>query len=275
MCKLQLTTFACGHQRKLLLRACAFAQRLVATTSHRAPSFCINGLAIQYTTLSSDLCGRSNNDAEPCAEVPELMALHGRECDVRKEFEAYAQRVRSVSVCMRAREGPECNWWQVKQDGLDVGGLRKEHDVVWCETLPACLKHVEALLTETGQQLRSAAKDAVDALLERAHSDASSDLHADDTDYPVLQSYAHTVQSLRADIQRELHTLECYAVIACLDGVGWRLPNDEEDEELTELVKGRVMKPLNGGVEGWGERWMQVCTTDGTSEWVDRLDVAE
>jgi hypothetical protein len=127
---------------------------------------------------------------------------------------------------------------------------------------------VQALLIETGQQLRSAVADAVDAILQ-------SDLHADDTDDSALQAYTYAVQSLREHVLQELHTLECYAVIACLDGVGWRLPNDEEDEELTELVKGRVVKPLNGGVEGWSERWMQVCARDGTREWVDRLDVAE
>jgi hypothetical protein len=130
MCQLQLTIYACGHQRTTLLRPCAFAQRLIATKSHRAPSFCVNGLAVQHTALSSDLCGRSDNDAEPCAEVPELTALHERDGAVRKDFDGYAQRVRSVSVYMRAREGPECNWWQVKQDGLDFAELRKEHEIV-------------------------------------------------------------------------------------------------------------------------------------------------
>jgi hypothetical protein len=110
--------------------------------------------------------------------------------------------------------------------------------------------------------------NAVDAILQ-------SDLHADDTDLSALQIYTHAVQSVREHVLQELHILECYAVIACLDGVGWRLPNDGEDEELTGLVKGRVVKPLNGGVEGWSERWMQVCTTDGTRECVDRLDMAE
>ena len=261
MCQLQQTTYTCGHQRKTLLQACAFAQHLVATPTKRAPSFCINGLAIQQTALSFNLCGRSDKDTEPCAEIPQLTTLYESQVEVRKEWDAYVQRARSVAVCMNARDEPDCNWWQIAKELKDAGELKRRYEVVRCETLPACLARVDALLVETSEQVWSAAMRVVSTLIHRTYSDTSSDSQTNsdldsrpggDTE-DVLTCHAQTCHELRLHIRKELHTLEHYAVLACLDGIGWRL-SDDGDEELMEAVKGRDVKPLNGGNESWNER---------------------
>jgi hypothetical protein len=140
----------------------------------------------------------------------------------------------------------------------DIGAIKEWLEGVWNDDLPKRLGHMQNLFIEAAKEIRDATARAVDARAE-------------------LVTYDHILQALRTEILG----LEELAVVAYLDGVEWRLPHGDGDavEVLAGVADSRVVKPVGGGVEGWGERWMMYSGNgrkDGDgAEWIDRLDVVE
>jgi hypothetical protein len=91
----------------------------------------------------------------------------------------------------------------------------------------------------------------------------------------VAQVYA----KVRERVRDELQMLEHLALVACLDGVGWRLP--VEDMDTVRLLMGRVesreVRPVHGVVEvvRWEEERVHERVYRSGVEEYDVLDTAE
>jgi hypothetical protein len=56
--------------------------------------------------------------------------------------------------------------------------------------------------------------------------------------------YEQILQQTIEAVQHELHLLEVHAVHACMDDVGWVLPNDENAKnKLLPIMENRLVQP--------------------------------
>ncbi|KAF2829748.1 hypothetical protein CC86DRAFT_174262 [Ophiobolus disseminans] len=287
MCQLQETTYACGHRRKTLFRACDFAQRLAPMPDTRAPSFCLNGLEITREGVSDESCGIGHSNHSAWSELDDF---YDCEAAVHSEFECYMRRIRWIETCLDG-ERPECNWAQIAREGFDVDRLKQQQETTWSQTLPEHLAYVESLLIDISNELQVAGTHTVDALLGYADPNALPELQITldpdwypdpSTESPALQIYAQVHHVLRSTVRSNLIRLEELAIVACLDGVGWSLPDDDSEavERLMACIESRVARPLVGGIQVRQDRWIECWVRTHTGrldgvEWYDRLDVAE
>lgn len=196
------------------------------------------------------------------------------------------QRLHSVESCLDPAKPPKYDYDRVQKDGYDVSELRYQFKVLVAEQLPEYVSQMHKFIIDISNDLQVAGVHAVDAILGRVDPHEPPELqnkfHCDiffdaEGDNPALQMYDHVHKVLRLMVHFHLHELEEFAITACLDGVGWCLPNDDDTvvEKLQDCVDDRVVKPLRGGIEVWRDGWIANKDCHGRIEWVDRLDTAE
>lgn len=289
MCQLQITFYACGHQRKTIFEPCSLARMLGLSTCKHTPSFCPNGLATTRSNAVSIGCSRSHVSGSEysCADLVILKPFFDHEVIVKEEFEDYNKRLELVVDCLSlaADSGkPECDWSAVPEENLDVS--RDMHDIHWNSALPHYVSITRQTFKQAAEHLHIAHKHTVDVMLRCIVSefppglDMRIDTYSLDPENIGLSFYTQIYVRIRDAVRAALQILEITAVVACLDGMGWTLP-DQDIEALNggllTCIKDRQVKPVYGAIN-LADYWVPLAETVErdvkVDEEVDPLDTA-
>jgi hypothetical protein len=292
MCHVQSKTYACGHSRKSLIKPCTLALCLAPVPHNRAPEFCLNGLTITQTSTSPSPCGRSMTyDSHfSCPDLAILAPLSTRYASARSELSAYAARAGIISSCVDVGIRPEYAWDNVDKNLVDT--LQTQQDTYWTETLPMRISWMNDMLVAGAEEVATAFAMGVNGMLGRHVVDVTQDFEVQvnvsclpvlaneaGAEHLAVQMFAQVYAKVRERVREELQMLEHLALVACLDGVGWRLP--VEDMDTVRLLMGRVesreVRPVHGAVEvvRWEEERVHERVYRSGVEEYDVLDTAE
>lgn len=289
MCQLQMTSYGCGHQRKTLFEPCALTQMLNPSSCKHTPSWCPNGLTTTRSNAVSIPCGRSHVSDSPysCAELVLLQPFFLHEASIHAEFGDYNDRISHIADCMSLVSDhgrPELDYSLIP--AADMQAMLDFQDEHYNAALPMYLHMARKTLDATSAQLAAAHTHTIDIMLGCTPSeyppglDMPIDIDALDPNNIGLSFYTQIYSRVRDTVRSAVDTLECTAILACLDGVGWTMPDDDAQalrDGLASLVRDRRVNPTQGGirVSDYAEYLVEENKAVRAREWCDPLDIAE
>lgn len=269
MCYIQERTFTCGHTQKMLFMSCNFAKQLTPTVDRRAPTFCLEGLkVVQHITIDG-ACG-AYRKYEVCNRLESrvLKPFFDRQAIVEAEFAAYAERFCNIRNCMNNGKRPIYNFQQIAKEGWDAKEQQEQQDMIWTKLLPESVDQFTAVFARACNEMmtvyaltlntvllkyfgRSIDHENLPPLttqiepgwdLQEYMIQGSGDTPLTNPDAMIFEQVLH---QMRTKIQYSLEQLELQAVEACMDDVGWVLPNDKDARDMVEpMVYYRLVQPL-------------------------------
>jgi hypothetical protein len=297
MCQIDITVFACCHQRKTISEPCSLEEISQMIEEYSSPHTsaaccgdCPNGFTIAATNNLSTACGQDDpNFPFSCSELVILAPFFAHHENIKAEFTDYEDRIDLVAdslTVMRDSGGIECEWSQVPS--AELQDMKDEYDIHWNTALPSYLATAQATIMITAEHLQFAHTHTVDVLLGclvvKYPSGLDVEIDLEDVgsnESEGMAMYRQVVDRVRYQVREALEMLEELAVRACLDRVGWSLPVQdlEATDTLLSWVLERQVKPVYGAIkaeESLGPRVEREVDMDVQMEdVVDPLDTAE
>ncbi|KAF2873023.1 hypothetical protein BDV95DRAFT_568560 [Massariosphaeria phaeospora] len=269
MCKLQLNEYGCGHVRKTLLEACETHKRLAPVAGTRAPTFCLNGLHVVQRVPVEGSCIRQHKGLT-CQQVKALCPLKKRFDEIEAVLTSYRERGAQIKRLIQPGYQPAYNWDQVVSEGLDETSIKMLEDrqvELRSVTIPEYLDNFAYKLNRCGVELHAvydynvkqvlaeasglgiSPSPEVAKMLDEANGWYVADF--DSSDYSDFNAREWFIidgpfEKLRDAAHDALLFVEHLALDACLDDVGWELPQDPEDhKELLHVMYDRRLMPVN------------------------------
>lgn len=240
MCYIQETTYHDGYVQKTILLACNFAERLYRIDNDDAPIFCLNALKVEKSITIKEAYGADPTCNYDRLQMKALKPFFRRQVDLQDEFADYAARIRDIKACLESGNRPTYNFQQIAKEGWDVIEEQRKQDRLWEQALPASVEKVTNIFAAASNEMTIAYSRMLTSHFRISRSDPP--LPARKTRLAPVSSlktidmevYEQILQDTIEEVQHELHLLELHAVDACMDNVGWVLPNDKKARSKLE-----------------------------------------
>ena len=254
ICPIKKTTYHCGYVQKTLVFPCYFGATLYRVADDHAPIFCLHDLKVNKSITIGEPYGTSPAYIYDRLQLKVLKPLLHRQVVLQDEFAEYAARIRRIEACLERSNRPRYNFRQIEKEGWDVNETQEQQDKVWNHDLPGSVKRATDSFASASDELTIAYSLTLNHLLKSHDGISRSSSHLPplktlsssgspltDIDMGV---YKQILQLTIKALQDELYLLEVNAVNACMDDVGWVLPNEENARSRLEpIMTLRLVQP--------------------------------
>lgn len=205
-------------------------------------------------------------------------------------FSEYADRLRNVQTCLENEKRPMYNFQQISKEGWDAKEQQKQQDMLWNKLLPGSIERAISTFAGACNEMIAAWTLTANELLKKSEGklvdcsklptlktqldpnwDLASYVDEDSEDTPLTGSdtmlYEQVLHKTRITLQNELIELELQAVEACMDDVGWVLPDDERARGmLQDMIVHQLVQPVERSGTGVPKAFLFPGTSDHRSD---------
>lgn len=246
MCLINKTTYHCGYVQKTLVFPCYFGRQLYRVADDHAPIFCLHDLKVNKSITIGEPYGTSPAYIYDRLQLKVLKPLFHRQVVLQDEFAEYAARICRIKACLECSDRPTYNFRQIEKEGWDVNEKQRIQDKLWNHDLPGSVKRATDSFASASDELTIAYSLTLNHLLTSHDGISRSSSHLpplktlSTSGSPLtdidMEVYEQILQRTIKDLQYELYLLEVNAVNACMDDVGWVMPNEENARSRLEPI---------------------------------------